>query len=240
MSEKPERPQWRRGVRALRALLDDPDHTEHAFEVTDALDPDRPIRNLRRLLSSRDGRRIYEERPSLLDALCDRERLAGMPEGSLGRAYLAHIDRHGLEPGKLIEISRARRREDAEPGLAWIDERGLLAHDLWHVLTGYGADGLGEAALLWFGVAQSGGRSTRVLAVGATLRIVQIVGLPWLRYIYRAWRSGRRAVFLLALPYEEMLARPLAEARERARIEPPERVHPDGVQASESYGELAA
>ncbi len=35
-----------------------------------------------------------------------------------------------------------------DAGGEWFAERIDLMHDLWHVLTGYGTDGGGEAALL--------------------------------------------------------------------------------------------
>lgn len=70
--------------------------------------------------------------------------------------YLAHLGRHGLDPGKLVELSREANagQPPANPDIRWMGERTSMIHDLWHVLTGYGADQLGEAALLLFSLAQ--------------------------------------------------------------------------------------
>jgi ubiquinone biosynthesis protein COQ4 len=224
------RPQWRRALRALRALLREPERTEQAFEVIAALDPDLMERGLARMLSHPEGRRLFVERPCLLDRLSDRAALARLPEGSFGRAYLAHVERHGLDPGKLVELGRRQPeiRADDE-GARWFADRSELSHDLHHVLTGYGADALGETALLWFSHGLAGGRGTALLMVGAALRVRHRTGPGFARYLARAWRRGRRAGRLAALPWEELLPRPLAEVRRIAGIEPPEAVHPEGV-----------
>lgn len=224
------RPQWRRALRALRALLREPERTEQAFEVMAALDPDLMERALARALSHPEGRRLFVERPCLLDRLCDREALARLPEGSFGRAYLAHVERYGLDPGKLVALGRSQPeiRADDE-GTRWFADRSELSHDLHHVLSGYGADGLGETALLWFSHGLNGGRGTAFLMFGAAARTWRETGRGYARYLWRAWRRGRRAGCLAAMPWEELLALPLDDVRRLAGIEPPERVHPEGV-----------
>jgi ubiquinone biosynthesis protein COQ4 len=228
------RPQWRRAWRALRTLLDDPDATRNAFEVIAALEPDQLERGLVGLLVHPEGRRLFLERPQLLPRLCDREALSALPDGSLGRAYLAHLDRFGLEPSKLVMLDRGYAGEMGTEGEAerWFAERVSLSHDLWHVLTGYGADGHGETALLWFSFGQSGGLGIGFLMLGAAWR--SDGGRGWWLYLLRAWQRGRRAGCLAALPYEDLLAMPLAEVRRLAGIEPPERAHRGGVRVDPS------
>jgi ubiquinone biosynthesis protein COQ4 len=227
------RPQWRRALRALRALLREPERTEQAFEVMAALDPALMERGLARMLSHPEGRRLFVQRPCLLERLSDREGLASLPEGSFGRAYLAHIERYGLDPGKLVALGRSfpeiRAKDEGE---RWFADRSELSHDLHHVLTGYGADGLGETALLWFSHGLNGGRGTALLMLGAALRSRRHTGRGFARYLWRAWRRGRRAGCLAALPWEELLPQPLPQVRRLAGIEPPERVHPQGVRVS--------
>ncbi|MGH0032306.1 MAG: Coq4 family protein [Myxococcota bacterium] len=231
MSEPRHRPDWGRGLRAMRALLEDPDSTRHALEVSYALDGDMTRRRFQRFLDHPHGRRMLAERPCLLTALSDREALASLPKGSFGRAYLEHMDRNGFDPHALVELRRrtdpVQDREEAEE---WFAVRKDLMHDLWHVLSGYGADGAGEAALLPFSMAQYGGRSNLLLSLGATLRIWRGTrDARWFVYVWRSWRRGRRALRLDLLPYEELLALPLDEVRRQARIQPPEEAHPCGV-----------
>ena len=111
---------WPRAIRALRKLLDHPEQTELAFEVIEALDSDRHERALARMLAEPSGRRILAERPSLQAALCDRGALAGLPDGSFGRAYLEHLDRYGLDPTKLVELgNETHSNQTADPDVRW-------------------------------------------------------------------------------------------------------------------------
>ncbi len=225
---RPKR-EWRRAVRALRELLQYPDRTHLAFEVVEALDPDVHERALAQLLAHPEGRRIYAERPSLRAVLCNPEALEQMPDGSFGRAYLEHIERHGLDPGKLVELGRETKVTAADPDVRWMGERSEMTHDLWHVLSGYGADQLGEATLLLFSLAQAGGRANVILAFGANLRVLRERGLGWIPYAWKAWRRGQGATCLRALPYEKLLPLPLEEVRRAAGLEAPGRAHPGGV-----------
>ncbi len=219
---KHRKPDWPRGLRALRELLADPDSTHYAFEVIAAVDPDGDLRALERLRSDPEGCRLLEDRPSLLDALSDRAALARLAEGSFGRAYLAFIERNALDPAGLVALSRDKsasdpRWHDAER--AWIRDRGALEHDLWHVLVGYDADKMGEAELLPFSLAQSGGRANLIFTLGAFFRRSGAKRFETQRRMLRGWRRGRRARWLPALRYEELLAKPLDEVRAVAGID---------------------
>lgn len=216
---------------ALRQLLDHADRTELAFEVTLALDGGTGERILEQMVRHPEGRRLIVEQPCLLDTLCDRAALEAMPMESFGRAYLEHIDRYGLEPSKLIELGRATGTDGGpeEPLVRWASHRGSLGHDLSHVLSGYGADQLGEATLLAFNLGQMGGRANLLLTLGASSRAMRYVGLRWLPYILKAWRRGRAAACLNALPFEDLLPLPLDDVRAMALIEPPHIAHPGGV-----------
>jgi ubiquinone biosynthesis protein COQ4 len=227
----------RRALRELRALVAHPDETHRAIDLVYALGTREFERNFRRLAASRDGRALLAERPCLLAALSDRDALARTPEGSLGRAYLAYLERNRFAPESLLEVQdevQARwEREEGVPRLdpmrAWFRDRSILAHDLSHVLTGYPTDDVGEATLLAFTLAQMGGRGQALLTVGAALRILRALGWRWLLYDLGAWRRGRRAAWLVALPWEELLPMRLASVRRLAGIAPADEAHPGGI-----------
>ena len=231
------RTQWRRGLGYLRALMDEPDETANAMDLQFALGMLEQERHFQRMTREAGGRTLLLERPDLLAALSDRAALAAMPEGSLGRALLDYFDRFGFDPRSLVELFRSVQarwvREEAEPApdalRAWYRERSLLLHDVFHVVSGYDADQLGEATLLGFSHGQLPGRVSRVLTAGASLEVLQVMGWRWLPYLWRAWRRGRTAVWLHALPWEELLERPLAEVRREAGVEAPEQAHRRGV-----------
>jgi ubiquinone biosynthesis protein COQ4 len=160
-----------------------------------------------------------------------------MPEGSLGRAYLGYLERNGFQPGGLLQLERrVRARWEQEAGTPrldplrdWFNARSILAHDLFHVLTDYGTDDLGEATLLAFSFAQFGGRAQALLTLGAALDCVRARGWRFLRHDFRAWRRGRRAASLVALPWEELLPLRLDTVRRLAGVELAEQAHPEGI-----------
>jgi len=236
-SPPPQPVRWRRALRELRALLDNPDDTDRAVDFMYALGTREFERNFQRFAAGASGRALLAERSSLLAALSDRARLAALPAGSLGRAYLAYLEANGFEPGGLLEVQRrvqARwEREEGAPALdplrAWFRDRTLLAHDLFHVLTDYGTDEIGEATLLAFTLAQLGGRGQAVLTAGAALEAARALGWRWLLYDYRAWRRGRRAAWLVALPWEELLPLRLDTVRRLAGVAESREAHPRGV-----------
>jgi ubiquinone biosynthesis protein COQ4 len=227
-----KRPELRRAWRTLAALIADPTRTERVFELFDALGGDDGESTFRRFLAEPAGRRLFDTRPSLRVALSDRPALAALPDGSLGRAYLAHLDCYDLDPtGVLAAQERSHQpgqlRDD--PDRAWFFERLNLMHDLWHVLTGYGADEAGEAAVLAFSEAQMPQRAFVVLVAAAAWLGPWGDALSWQRYLLRAWWRGRRASSLLVADWEALLPQPLAEVRAALGVEAPDVAHPGGV-----------
>jgi ubiquinone biosynthesis protein COQ4 len=210
----------------VKILSRDSERTDQVFEILEALEGSAGERSLRDYASHPEGSRLLAEKPVLLDALSDHEALRRLPEGSLGRAYLAFMEEAGLNARDLIEAEdAARTRPELDADRKWLADRGRDCHDLWHVLTGYGRDEAGEAALLAFTYAQYRNLGILVLLVAAALLGPKTLTFMWERYLWQAYRRGR-AARLDAAPYEEWLALPLAQVRERAGIVPPEKAHP--------------
>jgi len=198
-------------LRALRQLLRDPDDTALVFRIVDALKGRHELRMLERMNASSTGRRILGESRELLECLSDRESLRRLPEGSLGREYAGFMDREQLSAAGLVSASeqvRGAPRPEAGPS-GVLGRRMRDSHDLWHVVTGYDRDLVGEAALLAFTYAQ-----TRNRGIGF------IVAVAWWRspherrrVIREAYRRGRKARWLPAASWEELLPEPLSQVR---------------------------
>lgn len=77
---------------ALYRLMRDPQDIAQVFRLTEAL-RGRSTRILyEQFAATPHGAKILADRRSLLDALTNREALASLPPGSLGRHYLAFME----------------------------------------------------------------------------------------------------------------------------------------------------
>jgi ubiquinone biosynthesis protein COQ4 len=218
---------WGTALRALRRLLADGDDTVQVFRIMRALNGDTSHRNYRRLIASAEGGRLAYERVELAARFCDRAWIESFAEGSVGAAYRAFLDRTGYSALGLAELSVAETEIPAnvEHPYAWFGRRERDVHDIWHVLTGYEADEpLGEACLVAFSFAQTGGLGWAFIGAGAALKSLRITrDTAFARAVLEGWRSGRRAAWLHGEDYQALMAEPLDPARARLRIAEPAR-----------------
>lgn len=224
--------QWRAAARALRTLIAEPTRTEQVFELFNALGGSDSERAFQRFLAHPDGARLLASRRELVDVLADAAALAALPDGSLGRAYLDHIERNQLDPAGVVKAAHqvaAARGIPVDPHRQWFFDRLNLMHDLWHVLTSYGTDEAGEAALLAFTQGQMPQRGLRFLIAAAVWMGPKGNAFAWQRYLWRAWRRGRRAAVLCAVVWEDLLPRPLTVVQCALAIEPAAVAHPGGI-----------
>lgn len=223
---------WLGAGRALFELaIGRENRAELATRIGAALEGRSILRIQRQFVATPGGRALRARSGSLLDAIRDREALRALGPGSFGHAYACYMDRERLDGDALAEtVDEAYGPEDEE--LHYVRARIRDSHDLWHALTGYGADPLGEGAIVAFSLGQV--PQNVLYALGALMLIAPMALLPrhalaWPRYMFQAWRRGRRANWLLAEPLEDLLALPLDEARRRLGICPIAEAHPQGL-----------
>jgi ubiquinone biosynthesis protein COQ4 len=224
--------EWQAAWRALRNLIDDPERTDQVFVLIEALAGNSGERLFQRFLRHPNADALLAARPSLLATLSDRGSLAALPEGSFGREYARFMREGGIDAEGLVLASeeRERLREPVlDPERDWFFTRLRDMHDLWHVLTGYGRDLAGEDANLAFTWAQTGNRGIAAIVLASLVVGPKSLDLFWPRYLFRAWRRGRRASLLAAARYEELLPLPLEEVRRRLGVAPPAEAHPGGI-----------
>lgn len=208
----------RRVLGLLRSLNEDAEATLDALEMFDAAGGDSGERIVQGFVRDPRGRRLMLEKPRIERVLADREALAAMSEGSLGRAYLAFAEENGFAADGLAQLGREveREHERLDPHRQWFWDRYSVTHDLHHVLTGCATTEDGEVVLLAFSQAQTPQRGFRLLVALAVVNSL----FDWrrLRRLRRAWRAGRRAQKLLFVRWEEQLDRPLDELRRELRV----------------------
>jgi ubiquinone biosynthesis protein COQ4 len=218
------RPQIRVGdaARAMKALLANPEDTAQVFRIIEALSGRNGLRTLSRFRKTRTGATLLRARPQLLKTLIDRESLSKLPDGTLGREYLRFLDAEGITAEGLTKASvegRTRDPKDLPADLDFLRNRMRDSHDLWHVVTGYKGDLIGEASLLAFSFAQ-----TRNPGVGVIVGMALLRGRePSVRrLILSGFVRGLRATWLPVVEWERLLALPLDEVRQQLRVgEPP-------------------
>jgi ubiquinone biosynthesis protein COQ4 len=209
--------------RAWKALVKDKEDTGQVFKMIDALKGKSIERATARVKASETGRRLLAEKPDIRALLNDREALRAMPEGSLGRAYLAFMEEEDLTADGLMDASfEAARPQGIDPDIAWVGDRLRDTHDLYHVTAGYGRDGLGELCVLAFGNEQTKNRGIRFLVfMGQRLDKKTFKDLPIAECINEAKTRGRNAAFLPAVDWEAMLPRQLEDVRRELKIPEP-------------------
>jgi ubiquinone biosynthesis protein COQ4 len=201
------------GVRAGFALGRDPNDTSQVFRMVIAFDYDRLERMRARMETSETGRALLRERPAIDSKSVDFAALRALPKDTLGGGYARLLEKAKLDPD-LFQPPTV-----LGPELAYVSQRSRQTHDLWHVLTGLDTDVPGEIMLQAFTWGQFQSRTSRWIAVFGTLHYG--FRYPQLWRDIRGWyTAGKRAEFLLAVPWEKLWNEPVAALRERFGIAP--------------------
>ena len=213
---------WGHAWRSLQRLLADKEDTRQVFEIMRALNGAATAKGYQRLLTTPEGGRIAFERQEFAHRLMDDAWLDSLPEGSVGAAYRTFIRTERLSADGLAAISREGRGDIDEPHpYAWFGRRTRDVHDIWHILSGYHRDALGEACLVAFSYAQTKGLGWALIAFGAASRAARGRRHPYVKAIWQGYRRGKAAKWLLGEDYERLMAEPLEGARRRLGITPP-------------------
>jgi ubiquinone biosynthesis protein COQ4 len=91
-------------------------------------------------------------------------------------------------------------------------------HDLWHIVTGYGTDEVGEVCLQAFSNAQVGNGLSLLITFGGLLRA--FMRGEWFAFskVFRAYQRGKYAETLLLAGWDSLWDLPLDEARKNLKL----------------------
>jgi ubiquinone biosynthesis protein COQ4 len=213
--------------KAFWGLVGDRDDTRYVFEFFRAVNGQTMGPMVARFANCAFGQSQIEDRERFARVLLDRKKLESHGPGTFAAAYLNYLDSEGLDPLGVHVAARENapdlydRLEREYPEFAAMTYTFHLAHDLHHVLTGYGRDPLGEALLLTFNGNQEGTRGSRLLGMFAGLRIrSEIMQWPVGRMMDNARRMAREAAPLVEVDLSQMMHLPLEEARAELNITP--------------------
>lgn len=224
---KPQRLEPLKALRAFRRLVRDKEDTAQVFEIMRALSGRSIGRGYNRMLKTMEGGRQAFLREELAHRLDDPEWLARFGPGTVGAAYREFRDSRGFTAeGLADEARKIGDIVDAEHPVIWYSRRLRDVHDVWHVLTGYETDALGEACVVAFSYAQTRNLGFAFIGWGAAREIQrENRSIPARRAVLQAYRNGRAARWLPGLDYEALFARPLDQARSRLGIRPATAYH---------------
>ena len=144
----------------------------------------------------------------------DLSALQTLPEGTLGRCYADQLISQGITPDALIDPSPINDERD------YITHRLKETHDITHVLTGFGIDGVSELGLQGFNLAQNRSPLAVMLIFGGMLTALQNDEplAPMLRALAKGFQMGLDAELVIARKLEEGWDRPLNEWRNELRL----------------------
>lgn len=221
-----EKPRFRplEAMRRMRRLIADKEDTEQVFHIISALNGDHLLREMKAFANRPAGAERIQARRYLPPILDNHDELQKLPEGSVGRAYVDFMQREGLSAQGLVDESEKFHGTQHDDLVGWFGNRKRDTHDLFHVLSGYGRDGLGEAALLAFTYGQSrGGRGVIFISYMACRQVRKYAppGVDVMACFHEGRRNGEAAASILEQNMLKLLEEPLEAARERLNIKPP-------------------
>lgn len=198
------------GLRSFRKLIDNPADPLHG-PIFQMCAEHALMRKLARSFERHgEGRRLLAERPRLNARTVSLATMSALPEQSLGHAYAAYFAANAITPfdpptlpvDKIEDYVATRLRE---------------VHDVFHVVTGYGTDDIGEVELQWFNCGNLGWGPLPLLVIVASFfmgRMTKYGGL-WsvCKRARAAYRRGRRSRALASVLWEDYWRMPLREVQ---------------------------
>jgi len=223
--DRPE-PHYRplRAWKNFRLLIKDKEDTSLVFKIFESLPSKEFLPRAASLALSERGEHLRRTEPRLPEILDDHAALRLTPKGSLAHAYCDFMESEGLTAAGLVAEAERLGRAKYPDLVQWFMERSRDTHDLFHVLTGYGRDALGEQCVLLFTHGQAPSHGHLLIGYAGAANIAKMVRgskAPVFGAVRQAHRTGKGAPRLIEQPIRELLAQPLEAVRAQLRIPQP-------------------
>jgi len=208
----------RLGYKALMIAKDDPGNPEAGARINDCFEQEVYARLVDMMYAHPVGRQIMEERLSLEARDVDLEALENMPEGTLGHELAVYYRENNIAP---FDTTQPIRND-----IDYISKRYRETHDIYHLLTGYGTDVMGEMELQAFVRGNLGIRAPLMMLpfgflasrfgtsiAGSEEGIEPFVLTEYVSQVRAAQRRGASLEPLIAIRFEDHWERPVEELR---------------------------
>ncbi|MEM1052006.1 MAG: Coq4 family protein [Pseudomonadota bacterium] len=206
-------------------LVEDKEDTEQVFHIIEATKGRKSHKQAWDFIKSDDGQRFLRDEVDIPAILDDHARWADLPENSVGKHYIRFMEREGLSAQGLVDESHkwAPPEERPQDQTEWYFDRLRDTHDLFHVLTGYGRDALGETSLLGFSYAQNYNNGVFFIAYAGAHQIKKVTGTkaPLYGSVREGQRLGKAAAKIAHLDVAALMHEDIDEVRARLNIGKP-------------------
>lgn len=202
------------GLQGFMEFVKNPGNTESVFDIAEAMGhTEATIASVNYLKSIPEVAKIIQER--YIAPSPNLQELLKLPQGTLGYAYSSYLVKANFDP-------EFYRKVVIQDDFSYIALRIRQTHDIWHTVTGFGTDVLGEIGLQAFQLAQNHSPLAVMLLAGALLNTIRNSSNlnALMQVIDRGYRMGLQAKPFLAQKWEEGWDKPLVEWRSNLGIMP--------------------
>ncbi|MGB7370641.1 Coq4 family protein [Erythrobacter sp.] len=215
----------RKVLHHFRKLVENKEDTEQVFQIIEATKGKASHAQALQFLQSAEGQQQLRRDIDIPAMLDDHDRWADLPAGSVGQHYMAFMKREGLTAAGLVAESHkwAPPEELPQDQTQWYYDRLRDTHDLFHILSGYGRDALGEASLLGFSYSQNHNNGLLFIGYAGARQIKKVSGTkaPLYASIREGQRNGKAATKIAHQDIDALMRENLEEARARLGIREP-------------------
>jgi ubiquinone biosynthesis protein COQ4 len=203
---------WVRGVGTLGGLLRAPNDLNRVLVGGMLLNTGSFPRILKTFQNDPEGQVLLTQKPLLDETSFDLKKLFTLPEGTLGHEVAKFYFQKNLSPDVFQKPPPLKN-----PEAVYLVMRLRQSHDIWHVLTDYDTDPVGEVLLQAFTFGQLGIPSAFIISSLGSLRFARTSEkLP--RRTFAAYQRGKEAAPLACVYWEQHWNTPLDELKAKFRL----------------------
>lgn len=198
------------GLRAFRKLISNPADPLYGPMFQLCVEHSLMRKLTRGFESHSEGRRLLAERPRLNAHTVSLATMSALPVDSLGREYAAYFGANNITPFEPPALPVDTNHD-------YVATRLREAHDVFHVVTGYGTDELGELELQWFNRGNLGKGPLPLIMILAFFFMGTAKKYGGIRAVWKraraAYRRGKRSRALASVVWEDYWRMPVRDVQ---------------------------
>jgi ubiquinone biosynthesis protein Coq4 len=203
-------------LKGIATMLRNPEATESVFDIEDGLSDIEATRlAMLHVRKDPDMAAMIDER-YLRTKEHDLDALLQLPANTLGYAFARNLTDKGFDPDYF-------RKREIKNDIDYVLMRLRQTHDIWHVITGFDTDPVGELGVKAVEVAQTRRPMAAVVSCGGVMRFLlhdpENLGKV-LAAVSAGYQMGIKSKLLLAQRWEDHWDRPLDEWRAMLNLTP--------------------